>query len=413
MSFIRKTWEYVRSLSLVQQIIIGICLGLVLGLTVPGCKPIATCGTLFVSALKAIAPFLVFFLVIDSLSHHNDYQATNIKGILVLYVISMLLAGIAAVFISLHFSPTLVLHDVTEQPTAPSQLYDVVHNLLIGCVQNPLEAIIKANYISILFWAVIFGLTARNAGENLRADLKEIAALISKVIVMVIHCAPIGVMGLMFSSITSGGVSTLVSYGQLVLILVGTMLVAALIINPLLVFFTIRQNPYPLVFRCLRDSGVTAFFTRSSAANIPVNMAICQKMGLDPATYSVSIPLGAAINCCGAAITITTMTLATVHTMNIHVSVGSAILMCIMATVSACGSSSVAGGSLLLIPLACSMFGISNDIAMQVVGIGFIIGVIQDSCETALNSSSDLLFTATADIASRKKKGQVEEAPKS
>lgn len=402
---LRQLWEKWNQLSLVKQIICGIALGLILALSIPKLTFISLFGTLFVGALKSVAPLLVFFLVMDSLAQHKSSTPTNIKSIIILYCVSMLLAALAAVFITMTFSPTLVLQGVGDSSPAPSNIGEVLHSVFTSFVQNPVEAISKANYIGILFWAVIFGVILRPASESTKTVLHDTADAVSKVIGFVIRFAPLGVMGLLYKAISDGGLSSLLVYGKLILVLVGIMLFTALILNPLIVFFTISGNPYPLVWKCLRDSGVTAFFTRSSAANIPVNMAICEELKLDRATYSVSIPLGATINMCGAAITITTMTLATVNTLHIHIDIISAILMCIMATISACGSSGVAGGSLLLIPLACGMFGISDEIAMQVVGTGFIIGVIQDSCETALNSSSDLLFTAAADIR-RKKQSQ-------
>ncbi len=404
---LRRLWEKWNQLSLVKQIICGIILGLILALSLPKLPVIPLFGLLFVGALKSVAPLLVFFLVMDSLAQHKSNTPTNIKSIIVLYCVSMLLAALAAVFITMTFTPTLVLQGVEETNSAPGNIGEVLHSVFTSFVQNPVEAITNANYIGILFWAVIFGMILRSASETTKTVLHDTANVVSKVIGFVIRFAPLGVFGLLYKAISDGGLHSLLVYGKLIAVLVGIMLFTALILNPLIVFFTISGNPYPLVWKCLRDSGVTAFFTRSSAANIPVNMAICEELKLDRATYSVSIPLGATINMCGAAITITTMTLATVNTMNIHVDIISAVLMCIMATVSACGSSGVAGGSLLLIPLACGMFGISNDIAMQVVGTGFIIGVIQDSCETALNSSSDLLFTAAADLRRKNKQSKL------
>ena len=405
---LRQLWEKWNQLSLVKQILLGIILGLILALSIPKLQFISLFGVLFVGALKSVAPLLVFFLVMDSLAQHTSSTPTNIRSIIVLYCVSMLLAALSAVFITMTFAPTLVLQGVEETSSAPGNIGEVLHSVFTSFVQNPVEAITKANYIGILFWAIIFGAILRSASETTKTVLHDTAEVVSKVIGFVIRFAPLGVMGLLYKAISDGGLSSLLVYGKLIMVLVGIMLFTALILNPLIVFFTINGNPYPLVWKCLRDSGVTAFFTRSSAANIPVNLALCEELKLDRATYSVSIPLGATINMCGAAITITTMTLATVNTLHIHIDMFSAVLMCVMATVSACGSSGVAGGSLLLIPLACGMFGISNDIAMQVVGTGFIIGVIQDSCETALNSSSDLLFTAAADI--RRKNKQAKQA---
>jgi serine/threonine transporter len=282
---------------------------------------------------------------------------------------------------------------------------EVLKTLLMNIVDNPVRALTNANYIGILAWAVILGLALKNAKDSTKSMISNVSDALSQMVRWVISFAPLGIMGLVFESIATSGIESLLSYGQLLAVLVGTMVFIALVVNPMIVFITIRQNPYPLVFRCIRESGLTAFFTRSSAANIPVNMGLCERLGLDKDTYSVSIPLGATINMAGAAVTISVLTLAAVHTLGIQVDMGTAVILSVLAAVSACGASGVAGGSLLLIPLACSLFGIPNDVAMQVVGVGFIVGVIQDSCETALNSSTDVLFTAAADIAKRRKDG--------
>ncbi len=394
-----KAWEGWNRISLVKQIIIGLVIGVILALVCPKVSFIALFGKLFVGLLKAIAPLLVFLLVTSSLAQQDKQHETKMKDIIILYVISMLLAGALAVAASFTFKPTLVLNAAQNDITPPNNTTEVVHSLFLSCAQNPVEALTKANYIGILFWAIVFGIALSHASDATKKVIDELAQSVNRVIAWVIRCAPLGVMGLIFTAIADGGLSILLTYAKVLLVLVGTMLTTALVLNPILVFIKIKRNPYPLVWRCLRDSGLTAFFTRSSAANIPVNMAICEELKLDKATYSVSIPLGATINMCGASITITILTLAAVHTLNIPVSMTSALLMCIIATISACGSSGVAGGSLMLIPLACAMFGIPSDTSMQVVATGFIIGVVQDSCETALNSSSDLLFTAAAELA--------------
>ncbi len=398
-NLLSKAWEGWNRISLVKQIITGLVVGVILALGCPHVSFIAIFGKLFVGLLKAIAPLLVFLLVTSSLALQDKQHETKMKDIIILYVVSMLLAGALAVTASFTFQPTLVLNAAQSDVTPPSSTTEVVYSLFLSCAQNPVEALTDANYIGILFWAIVFGIALNHASDTTKKVIDEIAQAINRVIAWVIRCAPLGVMGLIFVAIADGGLSVLLTYAKVLLVLVGTMLATALVLNPILVFIKIKRNPYPLVWRCLKDSGLTAFFTRSSAANIPVNMAICEELNLDKATYSISIPLGATINMCGASITITILTLAAVHTLNIPVSMMSALLMCIIATVSACGSSGVAGGSLMLIPLACAMFGIPNDISMQVVGTGFIIGVVQDSCETALNSSSDLLFTAAAELA--------------
>ena len=398
---ILKKWT---EISLVKRIIAGLIIGIILGVTVPKAAVIGIFGDLFVGALKAIAPLLVLFLVMHALSNKQDSAESNMKSVIVLYLISTFSAAVTAVIASFVFPSTLVLPSGAEG-AAPEGIAEVLKSLLMNVVANPVDALINANYIGVLAWAVILGLALRKAGENTINVIGDVADAFSTAIRWVINFAPFGIMGRVFVTVSETGVKSLLSYGHIILVLVCCMLCVAFIINPLIVFINIRQNPYPLVLKCIKDSGIMAFFTRSSAANIPVNMRLCENLGLDEKQYSVSIPLGATINMAGAAITITVLTLAAANTLDIEVDFATAVLLSIIASVSACGASGVAGGSLLLIPLACSLLGISNDIAMQVVGVGFIIGVIQDSCETALNSSSDALFTATAEFRKRKKAG--------
>ena len=395
-----------NQISLVKQIIIGLIVGIVLALVVPEqVSGITIFGDLFVGALKGVAPVLVFFLVMAAISGHKSGQKTNMKSIIILYLVGTFLAGTLAVVASFIFRVDLILTESTGDITPPSGISEVLLNLVSNIVKNPVDALLNANYIGILTWAILLGIALRHAGETTKTFLSDVAEAVSQVVRWVIKFAPLGVMGLVFNAIATSGIQTLFSYGKLIFLLVGTMLVDALVVNPIIVYLNTRQNPYPLVLKCLKDSGITAFFTRSSAANIPVNMKLCEELRLDKDTYSISIPLGATINMGGAAITISILTLAAAHTLGISVDIGSAIILCVLSAVSACGASGVAGGSLLLIPLACSLFGIPNEIAMQVVGVGFIVGVIQDSCESALNSSTDVLFTAAADIRAKKKEG--------
>ena len=391
-------------ISLVKQIIIGLVIGIILALTVPTqVSGIVLLGDIFVGALKAVAPILVFFLVMSAIANHKSGQKTNMKHVLVLYLVGTFLAGTVAVIASFIFPIHLTLVEATTDIAPPSGIAEVLKNLVMNIFSNPVTALMNANYIGILAWAILLGVALRGASEGTKAFIADVAEAVSQVVRWVIKLAPLGVMGLVFNSIATTGLSALAEYGQLILLLVGVMVVDALIINPIIVYANTRQNPYPLVLKCLKDSGVTAFFTRSSAANIPVNMRLCDELGLDKNTYSVSIPLGATINMGGAAITISIMALAAAATMGVEVDILTAILLCVLSAISACGASGVAGGSLLLIPLACSLFGIPNEIAMQFVGIGMIVGVIQDSCETAINSSTDVLFTAVADICAKKK----------
>ncbi|WP_088106004.1 serine/threonine transporter SstT [Halalkalibacter urbisdiaboli] len=395
-----------NQISLVKRILVGIVIGILLAVTIPdAAKWVTIFGSLFVGALKAVAPILVFFLVMHAISKHRSGQKTNMKTIIILYGVSTFLAGLVAVVTSFLFPVRLSLVTGAEGLTPPSGIVEVLQTLLFNVVDNPIHALLNANYIGILAWAILLGIALRHAPDTTKNTLASFSDAISKIVKWVIHLAPIGIMGLVFDAIVSNGLSALLDYGILLFVLIGCMLFIALIINPMIVYMTIRQNPYPLVFKCLRESGITAFFTRSSAANIPVNMRLCEKLDLDKDTYSVSIPLGATINMAGAAVTISVLTLAAVNTLGIQVDIGTALILCVLAAVSACGASGVAGGSLLLIPLASSLFGIPNEIAMQVVAVGFIIGVLQDSCETALNSSSDVLYTATAEYAKIRKEG--------
>ena len=396
-----KAWNQI---SLVKQIIIGLLIGIVLAVAFPTrLSGITVFGSLFVGALKAVAPVLVFFLVMSAISQHKAGQKTNMKTIIGLYLLGTLLAALAAVIASFIFKLNLVLPESTSEITPPGGITEVLKTLVFNVVANPVNALLNANYIGILAWAILLGVALRHSSETTKNFLRDISDAVSQLVRWIIRFAPLGVMGLVFDSIAVSGLSTLLEYGKLIVLLVGTMFFDALIINPIMVYVGTRENPYPLVLKCLKDSGITAFFTRSSAANIPVNMRLCDELGLDKDTYSISIPLGATINMGGAAITISILTLAAANTLGITVDLPMAVLLCVLSAISACGASGVAGGSLLLIPLACSLFGIPNDIAMQVVGVGFIVGVIQDSCETALNSSTDVLFTAAAEFAARRK----------
>lgn len=395
MKRIIRTWN---KTSLIKRITIGVIVGLLLGLLLPKVSAIGILGDLFVGGLKAVAPLLVFTLVASALSQHQSGQKTNMTTVIFLYIFGTFAAALVAVLVNYIFPLTLVLTKSTKSNlSAPQGVGEVFHDLLLKVVDNPINALATANYISVLAWAVVFGLAMRTASQHTKDLMQTMAEVTSKVVRWIINLAPFGIMGLVFTTISDNGIGILAKYGLLIVTLVGTMLFVALVVNPLIAFIMTRENPYPLVFRCLKESGVTAFFTRSSAANIPVNMKLCEDLGLDKDTYSVSIPLGATINMAGAAVTINVLTLAAVNTLGISVDFPTALLLSIVAAISACGASGVAGGSLLLIPVACSLFGISNDLAMQVVGVGFIVGVVQDSCETALNSSTDVLFTAIAE----------------
>ncbi len=386
--------------SLVTQIAIGLVAGLVLALLYPpAAAACAFLGTLFVSALKAVAPVLVFVLVMSSIGNHKQGQQTHIRPILFLYLLSTFSAAVLAVIVSFALPSTLSLNVPASTAAPPGGIGDVLNNLLLSVVDNPVNALLNGNFIGILAWAVALGLTLRHAGEGTRVAVSDLAHGVSTIVRMVIRLAPLGIFGLVAATFAEEGLGALLGYVRLLAVLLGCMLFVALVINPAIVYWKIRRNPYPLVLTCLRESGITAFFTRSSAANIPVNLQLCKRLGLHEDTYSVSIPLGATINMAGAAITITVLTMAAVNTLDIQVDISSAILLSVVAAVCACGASGVAGGSLLLIPLACGLFGIPAEVAMQVVAIGFVISILQDAAETALNSSSDVLFTAAACIA--------------
>lgn len=391
--------------NLMFRIAAGIVLGAMLALVIPGYGGIGMLGTLFVGALKAIAPVLVFVLVVSSVARARAGLGSRFRKVVMLYMMTTLSAAMLAVFASRIFPVTIMFPNVGNvSDSAPGGLSEVFMNIVTGVMSNPVKAIMEANYLSILMWAVIIGLALKKlAGASTLDSVKDWADAVSQVVQWVIQCAPFGIMGLVYSAVSESGLEIFTTYGRLLLLLVGCMCVVSLILNPAVVACLIKANPYPLLWQCLKESGVSAFFTRSSAANIPVNMSLCKRLGVDEDFYSVSIPLGSTINMNGAAVTITVMTLATCNTLGIEVTLWSALLLSIMATLAACGASGVAGGSLLLIPMACSLFGVGNDVAMQVVAVGFIIGVIQDSVETALNSSADALFTIATDMHEKKR----------
>ncbi len=395
--------EFFSRLSLVTKIIIAIILGIGVALLFPTVTPyLSLFGELFIKALKSVAPILVFVLVLSSIANFQVGHSANLRPVLLLYVVGMLLAAFSAVVASLSFPSTLYLNTVSHNNLqAPGSLADILKNLLLSFIANPVQAISEANFIGILAWAIGLGLAMCHSSDTTKQVMHDVSHAVSAIIHKVIAFAPVGIFGLVAVTFADAGLATLESYAQLLAVLLGTMLFVALVVNPILVGLTIRGNPYPLVFKCLKESGITAFFTRSSAANIPVNLDLAERLGVNPSTASVSIPLGATVNMAGAAVTITVLTLATVHTLGIHVDLATMLILSVVATVSACGASGVAGGSLLLIPVACSLFGISSEIAMQVVAVGMIISVLQDSTETALNSSTDVLFTAAVDIRSR------------
>ncbi|MBS4922710.1 MULTISPECIES: serine/threonine transporter SstT [Streptococcus] len=396
-----STWNRT---SLIKRIAIGVVVGAVLGLLVPKFTVIGLLGDMFVGGLKAIAPLLVFALVANALSQTREGQQSNMKTVIVLYLFGTFAAALTAVISHYIFPISLKLGAAAAtKATAPQGVGEVFKDLLLKMVDNPVNALAQANYIGVLVWAVVFGFAMRTASNHTKDLLNTLAEVTSQIVRWIINLAPFGILGLVFNTISENGVGVLADYGVLILVLVGTMAFVALVVNPIIAFVMMGKNPFPLVFRCLKDSGITAFFTRSSAANIPVNLQLCKDLGLNPDTYSVSIPLGSTINMAGAAVTINVLTLAAVTTLGIQVDFATALILSVVSAISACGASGIAGGSLLLVPVACSLFGISNDLAMQVVGVGFIVGVIQDSCETALNSSTDVLFTAVAEKSCWKK----------
>ena len=396
-----STWNRT---SLIKRIAIGVVVGAVLGLLVPKFTVIGLLGDMFVGGLKAIAPLLVFALVANALSQTREGQQSNMKTVIVLYLFGTFAAALTAVISHYIFPISLKLGAAAAtKATAPQGVGEVFKDLLLKMVDNPVNALAQANYIGVLVWAVVFGFAMRAASNHTKDLLNTLAEVTSQIVRWIINLAPFGILGLVFNTISENGVGVLADYGVLILVLVGTMAFVALVVNPIIAFVMMGKNPFPLVFRCLKDSGITAFFTRSSAANIPVNLQLCKDLGLNPDTYSVSIPLGSTINMAGAAVTINVLTLAAVTTLGIQVDFATSLILSVVSAISACGASGIAGGSLLLVPVACSLFGISNDLAMQVVGVGFIVGVIQDSCETALNSSTDVLFTAVAEKSHWKK----------
>ena len=396
-----STWNRT---SLIKRIAIGVVVGAVLGLLVPKFTVIGLLGDMYVGGLKAIAPLLVFALVANALSQTREGQQSNMKTVIVLYLFGTFAAALTAVISHYIFPISLKLGAAAAtKATAPQGVGEVFKDLLLKMVDNPVNALAQANYIGVLVWAVVFGFAMRTASNHTKDLLNTLAEVTSQIVRWIINLAPFGILGLVFNTISENGVGVLADYGILILVLVGTMAFVALVVNPIIAFVMMGKNPFPLVFRCLKDSGITAFFTRSSAANIPVNLQLCKDLGLNPDTYSVSIPLGSTINMAGAAVTINVLTLAAVTTLGIQVDFATALILSVVSAISACGASGIAGGSLLLVPVACSLFGISNDLAMQVVGVGFIVGVIQDSCETALNSSTDVLFTAVAEKSRWKK----------
>ena len=396
--------------ALLKLIVLGLIVGIFIAIAIPTAVPfVAIFGDLFVKALKAVAPILVFILVMNAMAQKNTHASKSMKPIVKLYVLGTFFASLVGVCMSFLFPTTLHLQvsDATLAP--PSGIVEVLHNLLMSVVDNPINALVNANYVGILTWAILAGLALHKASANTKATVNDLATAITKIVQWVIRFAPFGIMGLVANAIGTSGIQSLYGYLHILFVLLGAFFLVALVMNPLIVFLHIRRNPYPLVFATLRESGLYAFFTRSSAANLPVNLSLCKRLGLNEDVYSISIPLGATINMSGAAITIAILSLAAAHTLGIQVDIFMALLLSLIATVGACGASGVAGGSLLLIPVACASFGISNDIAMQVVGVGFVIGVLQDSCETALNSSSDVLFTATAEFAARAKEGSLDD----
>ncbi len=397
---LRPLLHIINHTSLVAQIALGLLAGILLAWLWPeATASVGFLGNLFISALKAVAPVLVFILVASAIANHSPGQPTHIRPILLLYLIGTLAAAVVAVVASFLWPSTLVLAESAQNASPPGGIAEVLKTLALNVVDNPVNALLKANFVGILAWAIGIGLAIRHGSDSTRAVFHDLAQGVTLIVRAVIRCAPLGVFGLVATTFADAGLKALLGYVHLLAVLLGCMLFVALVVNPLIVFSQIRRNPYPLVLTCLRESGITAFFTRSSAANVPVNLQLCERLGLHEDTYAVSIPLGATINMAGAAITISVLTLSAVHTLGIAVDLPSALLLCVVSAVCACGASGVAGGSLLLIPLACSLFGIPSDVALQVVAIGFIISILQDSAETALNSSTDALFTAAACLA--------------
>lgn len=407
MNQISEIFKKIASGSLVLQIVIGIVAGISLAVVSPDfAQSVGLLGSLFVKALKAVAPILVFVIVASSIANQKKGAHTNMRSIVSLYLVGTFMAALVAVTMSFLFPTTMTLVATDTSAAPPSGIAEVLNTLLFKVVDNPVNALATGNFIGILAWAIALGFFFQHTGEATKTMLADVAHGVSGIVKLVIRFAPLGIFGLVSKTIATTGFEALAGYSHLIMVLLASMTIIALVVNPFISWFMTRRNPYPLVFTCLKVSGITAFFTRSSAANIPVNMELCKRLNLNEDTYSVSIPLGATVNMGGAAITITVMTLAAVHTLGIQVDIATALLLSLIASVSACGASGVAGGSLLLIPLACSLFGVPNEVSMEVVAAGFIIGVIQDSAETALNSSTDVLFTASADIAASNAAGE-------
>ncbi len=405
----KKILQKYTETNLIIRILIGLIIGTIIGIAAPSWTAISIFGDIFVGALKAVAPVLVFILVISALANAGKGIGKRFRTVIILYMLSTFLAAFVAVIFSKAFPVTLTLAQAqaAEGAAAPEGIGEVLKSLITNMVANPVKSLMEANYIGILTWAVIFGLAVKSVGNaETKSVLDCLSKAVTKAVQWIINIAPFGIMGLVFTTVSENGLDAFTTYGKLLAVLISCMLAVALIFDPLIAAICLKKNPYPLVLRCFKDSGLTAFFTRSSAANIPINMALCEKLGLDEEIYSVSIPLGATINMDGAAITINVMTLAAANTLGIQVDIPTALILSVIAALGACGSSGVAGGSLLLIPMACSLFNIPSDIAMQVVGIGFIIGVVQDSLETAINSSGDVLFAATAEFMEWKKQGK-------
>ena len=403
-------WQTYKKISLIKRIMAGIVIGLILGLTLPQLSWIGLLGNIFITALKAIAPVLVFFIITAALTRHQKGSQTNMKSIIVLYLLATFVAALVAVVVSYLFPVSVIFPkggaEVAAAAKAPKAIGDVVNSLVLGAVDNPLKALTEGNYLAILFWAVLLGMGLRNVGDSTKKVIIDISEAITSMVSAIIQMAPFGIIGLVYSSVASTGIKGMATYGKLIILLTGTMFFVNFVVYPFMTWLMVRQNPFPLTWFAFKESGIPAFFTRSSAVNIPINLDLCRRLQLDKSTYSISIPLGGSANSGGAAITISIMTLVAAHTLGLHIDFLTAFLLCLLTAISATGASGIAGGSLLLIPLSCSLFGISNDIAMQMVGIGFIIGVIQDSVETAVNSASDLVFTATAEFAHMRLIGQ-------
>ncbi len=413
MNLLRNVAKKYNSTSLMLRIVIGLVIGAILGFFMPTLG-LGILGDVFKGSLRSIAPILVFVLIVSSLAQSGSKMDKRFGRVIFLYMSSTFLAAFIAVCGCFLFPVTLILSgQAADTSGAPTGIEEVLSNLIKNITSNPVQALADGNYLAILFWSILLGLALKQlANDSTKRFLHDISEGVSKLVRWIINLAPFGILGLTYANVVENGLKIFTSYGQLLVLLVVCMLLVALVIDPLISFLFLRRNPYPLVWRCLKESGLMAFFTRSSAANIPVNMELCENLGLDEDMYSVSIPLGATINMDGAAITITVFALSAAYTMGIHVTFGTAFILSVLATFAACGASGVAGGSLLLIPMACSLFGIDADIAMQVVGIGFIIGVIQDSVETALNSAGDVLFAATAEYAQWIKDGNADRLPK-